>query len=606
MPSCFPSVKGGIMRIRNLKSTWYWATVCTAILVTLATLISVIWLTVYTRRRSQELFEKSMDQFQLRVETYLEDFQRIAKQVSYSSAAQTLLFGDDRLERLEAGKLLTEQTTWLSDNYPALKNLLFLTGNGQIYTVRSYYTNGFYRAVDRLDQEGWMDRSGAQFFYLDPEETGYREESGAAVFTYVMPVYSLLPGENFGKRALCLAVGDLRNLPEVGGDFDSEYDALMVLNGDQTIYSRPAGAEKGGSPALPQGWGTGTHQGRRVLTFRTRLKNAEWDVAAMVSDASFLKDAKPIRTFLFVLLTVSLALMFLIMLWALRQFSEPIRELKRDLERIDGTVGSGASLVPVQVEEIDWVRQSINGMIARLEAARQKEYESEERLYQATILANQSQLRYYQSQINPHFLYNSLECIRSIAQLRNVPEICEISLALARLFRYSIDERWEVPLSVELQNVQDYFNVTAVRRPGQFELKIFCPDQLKGIRVKKMILQPLVENAIGHGFQDQVPPYLLSISCGEEDGELHIWVTDNGCGIDPERLEKLQASLEEAIPAGENSGVGLKNLSRRLSLSYPGRGRVKILSREGFFTQVELIFPVDAEEKEGNGLAGRI
>ena len=91
------------MRIRNLKSTWYWATVCTAILVTLATLISVIWLTVYTRRRSQELFEKSMDQFQLRVETYLEDFQRIAKQVSYSSAAQTLLFGDDRLERLEAG-----------------------------------------------------------------------------------------------------------------------------------------------------------------------------------------------------------------------------------------------------------------------------------------------------------------------------------------------------------------------------------------------------------------------------------------------------------------------------------------------------------------------
>lgn len=588
------------MKIKNLKSAWYWTTACTALLVTIISLTSLIWLKSYTRNRSQELFEKSMAQFQLRMETYLGDFQRVAKEVSYYSSAQTVLFGGDTLKRMKAGKLLAEQTSWISESCPNIKDLFFLTDENTIYALKTYYGVSFYRTIRKLGQETDFSSVQPSFQYLGSIETSIQQKE--ALFLYIMPVYSLLGDKSFDHRALCVAVGDFRDLPEMGNDFDAGYEALLILEGDTLLYSSPAEGRETDILYLPRGWEEDTQQGRRMLTFRTQLQNTPWDVAAIATEEIFLKDSYPIQRFLILLLVLSLGVMFLIMLWAIRMFSVPIQELKRDLELVGAQAEGEAFLVPANIEEIDWIRHSINEMITRIVEERQKQYQSEERLYQATILANQSLLRYYQSQINPHFLYNSLECIRSIAQLRGVEEISEISLALARLFRYSIDGRAEVPLEVELGNVQDYFDVISIRRPGQFEMRIRCSEEIRRLPVKKMILQPLVENAMVHGFQDKEPPHILLIRCEvSHDGMLHIIVADNGSGIPADRLGEIQALFTQKPWEGSScgAGIGLRNLCSHLSLAYKGKGTLKLSSRKGCYTQVELIFPAKIEPKEG-------
>ncbi|MFC5648568.1 sensor histidine kinase [Paenibacillus solisilvae] len=211
---------------------------------------------------------------------------------------------------------------------------------------------------------------------------------------------------------------------------------------------------------------------------------------------------------------------------------------------------------------------------------------------------------YLKSQINPHFLYNTLETIKGIAYARGVGEIREMTDALGRIFRYSIKGGDKVAVRDETEIVQAYIRIQKVRFGDRFTVREQYSAGCEHYRVIKMILQPLVENAVFHGIEPCLYPAELTVGCREERGgrELLLWVADNGVGMDPDRLEQIRLSLsrygrEPSSDSAPKQYIGLLNVHNRIRIAYgPEFGIAEVESAPGMGTRVSIRLPAEEDD----------
>jgi two-component system sensor histidine kinase YesM len=209
-----------------------------------------------------------------------------------------------------------------------------------------------------------------------------------------------------------------------------------------------------------------------------------------------------------------------------------------------------------------------------------------------------SQMKSLESQVNAHFLYNTLESINSIATVQKVPSISTMALALGSMFRYSIKTKSElVLLSDELKHVQDYTSIQEIRFDHRFSVQTNISEDLMQLRVLKLILQPLVENALYHGLNYCKTGNLITISASLDNSNLCILVRDNGVGMNVEELEhqqKLLAEKPEFTELGQRreEGIGIKNIHTRIRLYYGKHYGLKLDSQLGNGTTVQILVPV--------------
>lgn len=216
-----------------------------------------------------------------------------------------------------------------------------------------------------------------------------------------------------------------------------------------------------------------------------------------------------------------------------------------------------------------------------------------------------------QNQINPHFLYNVLESIRSDAIMAGVPEIGKITEALAVFFRYTTSKMESLStLQGELANVEKFFLIQKYRFDDKLELKIQMPpddEELLKTRIPKLILQPIVENAIKHGLEPKVSGGTIVIDIVHSDTILYLSVIDDGIGIEETRLGRLNEKLSR-VDAGDGSaneggkgGIALINVNSRIRLLMGDEYGIHILSAPGIGTEVCLTLPYMFEQTEGIG-----
>ena len=205
--------------------------------------------------------------------------------------------------------------------------------------------------------------------------------------------------------------------------------------------------------------------------------------------------------------------------------------------------------------------QSFNSMIAKIRELLSLVYKQQQEKRRAEI-------RTLQAQIKPHFLYNTLDTIRWMAEEHNAPEIVNTVSALTRLFRISLSRGREIiPLSEEAEHVRSYLYIQKVRYEEKLNYTIDIPPELGDLKVQKLILQPLVENAIYHGIKQKRGPGHIEVCARQEDSLLVFTVADDGAGMSPEKCEQLNRDLtnEKAMP---DSGYGIFNVNNRIQLSY--------------------------------------
>lgn len=217
---------------------------------------------------------------------------------------------------------------------------------------------------------------------------------------------------------------------------------------------------------------------------------------------------------------------------------------------------------------------------------------------EADILAEQqSQYAALQSQINPHFLYNTLESIRSEALLNQNPSIAKMTETLSRFFRYCISNQSDIiTLRDEILNLNDYFYIQKYRFGDRFSLDIEIDDE-KALEtyMPKMILQPLVENAIFHGLENKKNGGRITIHSTLASGILYLWVNDNGVGMNAEQLQKLNYRLlhpeTPQLVNGRHKGIAMANINKRIQLMFGPEYGIRISSIEQKGTDIEIRLP---------------
>lgn len=218
-------------------------------------------------------------------------------------------------------------------------------------------------------------------------------------------------------------------------------------------------------------------------------------------------------------------------------------------------------------------------------------------VYESKIQLQNSEMKALVAQINPHFLYNSLSIINWKALEAGEDEISKVTLALSTYYRTSLN-RGETMTTIEneLQNIRAYLRIQSVMHDGNFQVVEDVDMNVGEVQIPKLILQPLIENAIDHGLDiSDKEDHILWISVRQElaaeDGgdEIIFEVRDNGIGMDEEKVESLLTY--------SSNGYGLRNVYERIKVLYGDRGDVKILSEPGSGTTVRIIIPKETGAK---------
>ncbi len=238
-------------------------------------------------------------------------------------------------------------------------------------------------------------------------------------------------------------------------------------------------------------------------------------------------------------------------------------------------------------------------VLVPLESSRNEEMEKE---YAGDILKKQAELDALQSQINPHFLYNTLDSIRGQALAEGVEDIADMTEALSTFFRYSISNRSHVvTLEEELENVRNYFMIQQFRFNNRFHLQTqpFSRELLESCRLPKLTLQPILENAILHGMEGKMGAGTISIRAEAAKSRTVLVISDDGAGMSEGTLLRLQSRLRGEEPVelrrAKGSGIALPNVSRRIKLLFGEAYGLRVMSTLGLGTDVEISLPPCAE-----------
>ena len=281
------------------------------------------------------------------------------------------------------------------------------------------------------------------------------------------------------------------------------------------------------------------------------------------------------------LLTVVLIYMLL------RLLTIPLRMLSAQMQK----TGEGDFHARVDAEgsiEIRSLSENFNSMVSHID-------QLIKRTYVAELSEKDAKLEALEAQLNPHFLYNTLQAISTEALVNDQPQIHHMITSLASNLRYTIKSDTLVPLRREMSYVSDYIFLQKIRMDDALEFQSDIDPATEDCLIPKISIQTLVENSIIHGKSDNIDTIIVTVSSQYNDSNVTITVRDNGCGIGQEQLEKLYADFDLQKNTGKNGGIGLANLNSRIGLLYDKPASMEIHTRETEYTEIILTLPAIKE-----------
>jgi len=199
-------------------------------------------------------------------------------------------------------------------------------------------------------------------------------------------------------------------------------------------------------------------------------------------------------------------------------------------------------------------------------------------------------IKAYESQINPHFLFNTLQMIQMMNVLGRKEDVSTAISSLAQLLRFNLDSNQEIRISEEIKNVIYYLKILKIRFKDRFSYNIMIPDELMDCYTVKFMLQPLIENAVKHGFGRKKGDCEIAIMGQLIHDEIVIVVKDNGSGISEDKLSEIKKRLSQT-PDSEEGGIGLFNVNKRIQCIYGEEYGLDIFSKQPGNTQVLIHIP---------------
>ena len=339
------------------------------------------------------------------------------------------------------------------------------------------------------------------------------------------------------------------------------------------------------------------------------IRETEFDNAQYMDDWTMIStfDTKDVtkqqikNTIIVILINLLVGLFMVgVVLMIYQSFSDRIKKIVQSMVKIENVNYKNVEFKRLDFEtgsdEIGVMAQEYNHMIDSLNALINDVYVLEIKNKNIEVEKTRAELKYLQSQIDPHFIFNVLNTMLIVSIKNGYTDLVEQISSFAKLMRRLVDysEDYE-PLSKEMEFVNAYVKLEEFRFKGLFTYEINMDENSESCMIPKMIVQPIVENACRHGLQKKSGQRRLKISTSFKDNVLTITVADNGTGMDIEKLEQLRNDIKGTEFEGH---IGMKNVYRRLKFYFDGKADLVIDSEEGKGTEIKIIIDYGDDEEE--------
>ena len=339
--------------------------------------------------------------------------------------------------------------------------------------------------------------------------------------------------------------------------------------------------------ALSDGVYTEDWEGSRRSVIVQSVGYTGWKLVGVVERPVFMMSLRHTLPFLAVILCVYLELLILMNVLLSRKLTEPLRRLQESV----GAVEEGGAPPAIYVGGTTETRElgaAIQHMVDRLR-------QLSDDMVREHAAKQKSELNALQAQINPHFLYNTLDIIVWMIENGQREDAVRVVTALARFFRLSLAKgRNIIPVRDELEHVRNYLLIQEMRYKNKFRYQITCPEEAAGLTTIKLVVQPIVENAIYHSMDFMDGDGLIDIRAATDGQTLTITISDNGLGMPPDVVERLLTAPPQPGPQStgkRGSGIGLRNVQERIRLYFGPDYGVTIQSEPDEGTVVTLRLP---------------
>ncbi|WP_027091385.1 cache domain-containing sensor histidine kinase [Cohnella thermotolerans] len=328
----------------------------------------------------------------------------------------------------------------------------------------------------------------------------------------------------------------------------------------------------------------------RQLMIVSKLPFGGWTIWSRTPDTDLDVELDQTKRFLFFAVAALIVVSALIASLVSRTISSPLKRMIREMKKVES--GNFAGQLNVSsYREINQLAASFNRMVQRIS-------ELIERVKISSVSEKNAELHALQSQVNPHFLYNTLDMIYWMLDEKGEDRLGEVVLSLSRMFRYS--SHWEAGMEVtlreELEQIGYYLTIILNRLDGRLTVDIDIDERWMAFRLPKMTLQPIIENAVKHGLEPLDRPGTLNVFAEARERYWTLTIQDNGMGMSAAERNDLIESMQGRRPGGKTrGGIGMQNLQSRLQYMYGEAYGLRVESEPGRGTTVVLTFPLPKE-----------
>ena len=566
----------------------------------------VIFLVIAMNSTKKTIYENSIDystqiikQVNSDIDNYIDYMENTSSLMAKSTDVAKYFFDEHQTEEEfeeEKKRILTQFAT-IKESRNDISNVAAVTENGKYLVNDEDGSLTDYIDVQSLDwyQEAMHSKSGIAV------SSSHVQNAIPTSYKWVITLSRALVNNQSGKREGVFfmdlnysAISDLCNKNNIG-----EKGYIFILDEDGNIIYHPKQQLMyGGLMAenireimdCKADYLEIKRDGENKLYTMSKSTKTGWTVVGAMDTKELLKNSK--QTQLNYIMVAAILLLAVIVISSLlsKEITRPILLLRDSMSKVEEGKFQQANVEVTTMNEIGSLTKSFNVMTKRIQELMEQNVAAQKE-------KRKSEMKALQAQINPHFLYNTLDSIIWMAEAGQNDDVVLMTSALAKLLRQSIsNDKEQVRVEEEINYVQSYLTIQKMRYKDKLEYTIDVDPEICSVTIIKFAIQPLVENAIYHGLKYKDTKGKISIRGYVRGKKGYITITDDGVGMDEETLRCIFDEKQKKEKKPKSNGVGVPNVQKRLQLYYGAEYGISYISRQGEGTVATVTIPLDGGE----------
>ena len=566
----------------------------------------VIFLVIAMNSTKKTIYENSIDystqiikQVNSDIDNYIDYMENTSSLMAKSTDVAKYFFDEHQTEEEfeeEKKRILTQFAT-IKESRNDISNVAAVAENGKYLVNDEDGSLTDYIDVQSLDwyQEAMQSKSGIAV------SSSHVQNAIPTSYKWVITLSRALVNNQSGKREGVFfmdlnysAISDLCNKNNIG-----EKGYIFILDEDGNIIYHPKQQLMYGGLMVENiqeimdckaDYLEIKRDGENKLYTMSKSTKTGWTVVGAMDTKELLKNSK--QTQLNYIMVAAILLLAVIVISSLlsKEITRPILLLRDSMSKVEEGKFQQANVEVTTMNEIGSLTKSFNVMTKRIQELMEQNVAAQKE-------KRKSEMKALQAQINPHFLYNTLDSIIWMAEAGQNDDVVLMTSALAKLLRQSIsNDKEQVRVEEEMNYVQSYLTIQKMRYKDKLEYTIDVDPEICSVSIIKFAIQPLVENAIYHGLKYKDTKGKISIRGYVRGKKGYITITDDGVGMDEETLKYIFDEKQKKEKKLKSNGVGVPNVQKRLQLYYGPEYGISYISRQGEGTVATVTIPLDGGE----------